>query len=227
VKILAIDSATCACSAALMVDGVIKSRRFQVMERGQAEGLAPMVADVLAEAGETIPGLDLLAVTVGPGAFTGLRIGLAAARGYALASQVPLTGVTTLDAVAEGVDEPERRGRTLLVALDTKRDDFYVQTFSDQLAPLSDPAAVAAGDLQAIAGYGPLLIAGDAAARARDVLSGPHIDISTASPHPDAALVCAIAARRGAKEKDSPPPSPLYLRPPDAKVSPDGGRLRP
>ncbi len=102
-KILALDSATGACSVALWHDGAILARRFAVMDRGQSEVLIPMVREVLAEAGADFPSIDVFGVTVGPGAFTGLRIGLAAARGMALASGRPLVGVSTFEAVAHGV----------------------------------------------------------------------------------------------------------------------------
>ncbi len=115
-RILALDTATSACSAALWHDGRVCARRLVRMERGQSEALMPMVLDVLAEAGCGFSQLDLLAVTVGPGAFTGLRIGLAAARGMALASGIPCLGVTTLEAVAHGVPEGERAADPLLVA---------------------------------------------------------------------------------------------------------------
>ena len=97
-RILALDAATTACSAALWVDGKIVARRFQAMNRGQAEALLPMVAEVLAEAQMTKP--DLIAVTVGPGAFTGIRIGLAAARGLGLAWNIPVAGISTTLALA-------------------------------------------------------------------------------------------------------------------------------
>ena len=94
-KILAFDSATSACSAAIWRDGEIPARRFVAMERGQSEALIPMVVEVLKEAGLTYAEIDFIAVTVGPGSFTGVRIGLAAARGMALAGGLPVVGVTT------------------------------------------------------------------------------------------------------------------------------------
>ena len=109
-RLLALDTATAACSVALWRDGAVLARRFEAMLRGQSEALMPMVGAVLAEAGCGFKDLDAIAVTVGPGAFTGLRIGLAAARGMALAAELPLIGVTTLEAVVHGVP-PSRIGR--------------------------------------------------------------------------------------------------------------------
>ena len=120
-KILALDSATSACSAAVWADGRVMARRHAEMARGQSEALVPMVAEVMAEVGLGFADLDLLAVTVGPGAFTGIRIGLAAARALALAAGLPLAGVSTLEAVAAAAPAD---GRPLLVVLDSKREEI-------------------------------------------------------------------------------------------------------
>jgi tRNA threonylcarbamoyladenosine biosynthesis protein TsaB len=102
--VLAFDTSAGACSAAVLGgDGTVLARRCEALERGHAERLLPMLRDVLAEAGVEIADLALLAVTIGPGTFTGIRIGLAAARGLALASGLPLVGVTSLEAVAASV----------------------------------------------------------------------------------------------------------------------------
>jgi tRNA threonylcarbamoyl adenosine modification protein YeaZ len=116
VSVLGLDATGSACSAALLRDDRALAHRFAAMERGQAEALVPMIASVLAEAALPVAALDLIAVTVGPGAFTGVRIGLAAARGLALASGVPALGVTSFAAVAAAVAPAIRRGRHLVVA---------------------------------------------------------------------------------------------------------------
>ncbi|MBT6117911.1 MAG: tRNA (adenosine(37)-N6)-threonylcarbamoyltransferase complex dimerization subunit type 1 TsaB, partial [Rhodospirillaceae bacterium] len=137
---MGLDSATAACSAALWRDGRILARRFRDMDRGQAEALVPMARDVVAEAGLEFTALDRVGVTVGPGAFTGLRIGLAAARGIALASGAELIGVTSLAAVAAAAFSEEEGGGAagpLLVALETKRADLYVQLFADDETPMT------------------------------------------------------------------------------------------
>ncbi len=231
-KILALDTATKSCSAALWRDGKVVAHRFRLMERGQAEGLAPMVAEVIGEAGEDIPGLDFIAVTIGPGAFTGLRIGLAAAAGYALAAGLPVLGATTLEVVAEGVGGEEADGRPLLVALDSKRHDIYIQVFSPLLKATGRPQAMMAGALNAMVGSGPVLVAGAAAGVACRALrdAGVNAEPSAAAGLPDAFHLCAVAARMATEsppEPGTPPPRPLYLRPPDAKPATDLAGLRP
>ncbi len=227
-RILALDTATSACSAALWRDGSVCARRLARMERGQSEALMPMILDVLAEAGCGFSQLDLLAVTVGPGAFTGLRIGLAAARGMALASGVPCLGVTTLEAVAHGVPEGERAADPLLVVLDTKRADVYAQVFAPDLEPLGPPKALLPGALSGLVPAGRILVAGDAAARAAGALAeaGITVVLSAASGMPDAATVAGLAARRWRPGEPVDAPAPLYLRPPDARPATGGGRGR-
>lgn len=211
--VLALDSATSACSVALWQDGIVRGRRFSAMARGQSEALIPMVAEAMAEAGESFSRLDLLAVTVGPGAFTGIRIGLAAARGLALATGLPLAGITTLEAVAAGIPAAERNGRRLVVALESKRDEVWVQAFAEDLSPLCAPQALLPEDI-ARRFPGPLLVAGDAAPR----VLGDDIALSQAASLPDAAIVAALAATRWSAG-NALPPEPLYLRPADVTLA--------
>ncbi|MFQ5766274.1 MAG: tRNA (adenosine(37)-N6)-threonylcarbamoyltransferase complex dimerization subunit type 1 TsaB [Rhodospirillales bacterium] len=229
-RILGFDTALSACSAALWEDGRILARSHETMPRGQSERLMPMVLEVMDEAGIRFPDVDLLAVTTGPGAFTGLRIGLAAARGMALAGGLPCLGVTTLDAVAAGVPEPERQAGQLLVTLESRRADLYAQAFDHDLKPRGDPRAVLPGDLPAMVdGDGPVIVAGDAAGPAAESLyaAGVEVALSAAPGVPDGAVVAAVAAGRWSPDAIPAPPAPLYLRPPDATVPRKGGRLRP
>src|SRR5262245_1095256 len=128
-RILALDSSGGACSVALWRRDAVVARRYRAMTRGHAEALMPMIVETMAAAAEAFPALTAVAVTVGPGAFTGIRIGLAAARGIGLAADIVVTGVTTFAAVAEAVPEAERAGQKLLVLLDSKRGDLFVQQF--------------------------------------------------------------------------------------------------
>jgi len=132
-KILALETTGSACSVALWRDGGVVARRFEAMTRGHAERLVPMIGEVLAEAGVTAEAVDRLAVTVGPGAFTGLRVGLATARGLALATGRPLVGVTTFEAIAHALPLESRRGRSLLVAVDSRRTELFLRLFDATL----------------------------------------------------------------------------------------------
>ena len=213
-RVLALETAGAACSVALWDEGRLTAR-FHAAGRGHAEMLAPMIAEVLAEAGVAADAVDRLAVTVGPGAFTGLRVGLAAARGLALATGKPLVGLTSFEAIAHGVAPGERAGRALLVAVDSRRAELFFQRFDAALAPLGEPAVLTA---DACAGWlppGPLLVAGDGAPQLRAALAGrADTGFATGTGLADAAVVARLAATLAPGA--GLPPRPLYLRAPDA-----------
>ena len=214
-NVLAFDCSTQACSAAVLAGDKVLAHRFAPMARGQAEAMMPMIVEVLAEAGLSWAEIALVGVTVGPGTFTGLRIGLAAARGMALAGNLPVAGVTTCEAVAHATSPEERQGRSLLVAIDGKRADLFIQPFAADLTPLAAPAALMPEEAAGLVA-GPLLLAGDGAGRLAEALPGAVL-LSAASGFPDARVVARLAARRWA-EGTALPPVPLYLRPPDVTL---------
>lgn len=217
--VLGIDSATDACSAAILSDGNVTARRFERLRRGHAERLIPLVKAVIAEANISFTDLDLIATTVGPGGFTGLRIGLASARGLALASERPLIGVTTLEAVARA---QSARDIPLLVALDTKRADIYIQIFEPDGVPLSEPAALMPSDIPSLLPDGPIAVVGTAGERVTAALTSPtHVQFIAEAPQlPDAAIVATIGEERYAGRSDTARTSlkPLYLRVPNAHL---------
>jgi tRNA threonylcarbamoyladenosine biosynthesis protein TsaB len=220
---LGLDTSTTACSAAVLRDDRIAAFRFEEMERGQAERLNPMVGEVMAEAGLAFADLSLVAVTVGPGAFTGLRIGLACARAINLAAGVPLAGVTTFAALARAIPEAEREGREVLVCVDGKRRDVFVQRFDAALAPLGAPGALDPDAAAAALCAGTYLIAGDGAIRLRAALAAGDAGDSTAArlrfssavTPPDARHVAVLGQAAGPSPT---PPRPFYIRPPDARL---------
>lgn len=220
--LLAMDTTLGACSAAVVADGGVVARRWTAMARGHAEALMGMIDAVVAEAGIRRRALDGVAVTVGPGTFTGVRVGLAAARGLALALDRPLCGLSTLEALAAAAALGPAPPATVLAAIDARRGQLYVQSFrvgaSDGclLDPLDAPRAIAvedasrAGLLDGVAegvagggacvGTGAALIAG-----ATDVRAGL----------PDAAVVGRYAQLL-ADDRWRARAAPLYVRAPDA-----------
>lgn len=220
-NILAIDGATGACSVALISGEDVLSRRSVTLDRGQAEVLVPMVLDTLGEAGVGFSGLDRLAVTVGPGSFTGVRIALATARALALAAGLPLVGVSTLEAYAHGVPEGLRRGRMVLAAVDSRRAEPFLQLFGADLKPMGPPAAVPPHDAASLLPDGPVLVAGDAVRQVEAFLAH-RPDTAFADPSiPDPVAVARLAAARPLPEA---PPRPLYLRAPDVTLPGEGRR---
>lgn len=229
--ILALDTSGAACSVALWRDGAVAARRFRAMARGHAEALVPMIAEVLDAADTDMESVGRIAATTGPGSFTGLRCGLAAARGLALARDIPLVGISSLEAVAyRAAGVAEIAGHVILSALETRRADVYVQCFTPALAPLSPPAALLPEAVPETVPAAFVIVAGDAAARLEEPLRQAGLRVITAAgPElPDAADVAAIAASRPALSGDAAAAvRPLYVHRPEATVPSDGGRLRP
>ena len=215
--LLGFDTATTACSAALWAGGdVIAHRRIEAGGR-HAETLVPMLREVAGAGDTTLAAVDRFAVTVGPGSFTGIRIGLATARGLALALKRPLIGLSTLEVLAAGVLAAERDG-PVLAALDAGRGRLYAQLFDRSLDALSEPQALhaeALPGLVAAAGSGePVVVVGTGRDAAVAALA-PAIDArpATGSPTPDArVLVRRAAARADAEGDNGAAVRPLYLR---------------
>lgn len=234
-RVLGLDTATTACSAAVWEGGKILARRFEEMVTGQTERLNPMIGEVMDESRTSFGALAAVGVTVGPGAFTGLRIGLAAARAISLAVGVPVVGVTTFAALAAAVPAGERRGRRLFVAVNGKRRDVFVQVLDDDDMPIGEAGALDPTAIAAALPPGPVLIAGDGAPALRRAVEGAKGDgglrkrvaFSSAFGPPDGARVATLAAA-ASEERPRPvtsPVRPLYIRPPDARL-PDPRRPR-
>jgi tRNA threonylcarbamoyladenosine biosynthesis protein TsaB len=215
-NLLAFDAASSACSAAVLIDGRVAAGRFAAMARGQAEALVPMIEAVMDEADRTFAALDAIAVTVGPGAFTGVRIGLAAAHGFALACALPCLGVTTFDAVAFPALGELRDDETLVAAVESKREELFLQAFGGALEPAGAAFAAAPERAGGVFPPGRLLIAGDGAEKLAAALGG-RARVARASGPPRADAFAALAADRFRREKPAGLPRPLYLRPPDAR----------
>jgi tRNA threonylcarbamoyladenosine biosynthesis protein TsaB len=174
------------------------------------------------EAAIDFTALALIAVTTGPGSFTGIRVGLAAARGLALASGLPILGVTAFEVLLAAVKPAERDGRMVVAAIDSRRGDLFIQGFAADGTPLGDPVAATPEALAGAVPPGRLLLAGDGAARAATALQASGRDTVTASAAgpPDAAAVAAVALARWRPGELPPTPLPLYLRAPDVTLPP-------
>lgn len=216
--VLAIDSAGLACSAVVAIGDTVLSVEHVKSRHGQTEALLPIVDAVMRKARVAPAALDVVAVSVGPGSFTGIRVGLAAARGIALATSARMVGVSSFMAVAAGVAHPsEDDCPHVLIALESRREDIYVQFFNRLRDPVGQPVAVMPAALQEVVnetvGAAPLLIAGDAAQRAAPVLVDRGDIFVLEDSAPDAVGVLRAVLRRWhTGEIDAP--RPLYLRPP-------------
>ena len=211
-RLLAIDTAMEACSVGV-VDGAVTVTRSTVVGRGHAEILFAMVEAAMAEAGLAFADLDRVAVTVGPGSFTGLRVGIAAARGLALVVGCPVVGIGTLAVHAE--EARALLGAVPVLAVNAaSRGEVYGAVFAADGRETISPAAATA---VAFAAYleGDMAIAGSGADL---ILAALPAGIAPRVAHrhaaPDIAALCRLAGRADAT---GAPPRPLYLRPPDAK----------
>lgn len=205
--ILAIDTALETCSAAVTRAGRVLAARSEPMARGHQERLAPLVAEVMAEAGIGFGDLERIGVTVGPGSFTGLRVGLAFAKGLGVALERPVAGIGTLEALAAGT------AGFAAAVIDARRGQVYVQAFRDGL-PAAEPRALsveaAADMLIDIDLAGPTLLVGPGATLLAQAFPRASVD---PRPGADPARLAALAAAA-----EPAPPVPIYLRAPDAKL---------
>jgi tRNA threonylcarbamoyladenosine biosynthesis protein TsaB len=204
VRVLALDTCLAACSVAVIDGERLLASASEPMMRGHQERLALMAQEVMREAGLAFAALDRIGVTVGPGSFTGLRVGVAFAKGLSVALGKPCVGIGALEALAA-----ERSG-LVVAAVDARRDQVYVQAFRDGAA-LMAPSALHADDAMAqIARFGtPDILLGTGAALLASAFPGAQRDDAAV---PDPAAIARLSARTEA------PVKPLYLRAPDAKL---------
>ncbi|OXE36056.1 MAG: tRNA (adenosine(37)-N6)-threonylcarbamoyltransferase complex dimerization subunit type 1 TsaB [Phenylobacterium zucineum] len=206
---LALDTCLSACSAALVRDGEVLSRLVEPMSRGHQERLADLVAETLAEAGLSFGDLTRIAVTVGPGSFTGLRVGLAFAKGLGAALDLPVIGVGTLEAMGASL---ATASGLLVAVLEAKRGQVYFQAF-EQGQMLTAPAGL---DINAA---GALLV--DLSRTGTVTLIGSGTDhLCALVPRAEivrSEFIDPVHVARLAAMRSPTPPRPLYLRAPDAK----------
>ena len=210
---LVIDTALQSCAAAIVRDGACLALSAEPLQKGHAEHVAPMVKAVLEEAGVSVKDLTRIGVVVGPGGFTGVRVGLAFARSMALGVKAEIMGVTSLKALAIMVNGADM----IAPVIDARRDQVFAALYSAEgdeiLAPfVSSPEAsrqrlgdaVSAAKV-AVIGSGALLIGAEEADWEIEKGDG-QIDILTLAHY------CAQAPLA------DHPPTPLYLRAPDVKA---------
>lgn len=204
-RTLVIDTALSACTAAVCAEGRVLGLRSEVMARGHSERLGGFVRAAVEESGEGFETLDRIGVTVGPGSFTGLRVGLAFALGLGQALSRPVVGISTLQALAWSVENGPRG--PVAAVVDARRGEIYVQTFLDG-DPL-DEARAASVEAARAAFSGdepPWRWAGNGAA-----LLAPDLGPIVTEPTP-----LALAALTERLHPSQHPARPLYLRAPDA-----------
>lgn len=223
-RVLAIDTALAACSAAVLDTRHVALVACETlpMERGHAEAIMPLIARVMDQAGAEFAAIDRIAVTTGPGSFTGLRVGISAARGIALAAGKPAVGLSTLAGFA-APHIAENDASAVIAVIDARHEHVYLQVFGaggksimpPRIAPLKEAVRAASGVPVRIVGTGAALVA------AQWPQSEPPPVLVEQLGAPDIGWI----ARLGAAAADGHgPPKPLYLRAPDAQPQ-DAARL--
>ncbi|HTJ03192.1 MAG TPA: tRNA (adenosine(37)-N6)-threonylcarbamoyltransferase complex dimerization subunit type 1 TsaB [Methylovirgula sp.] len=218
-KILAIDTALSATSACVYEAGADapESAETIVMQRGHSEALLPMIERVMAHAEGGFAALSRIAVTVGPGSFTGLRIGIAAARAIGIACNVPVVGVATLAALAAPLILQQKPG-LVVPAIDARHGNIYLAAFDQsghvqvapRLASLREAVPLLDGNPLRLIGSGAPMLAIEAAT------AGRAVEMAGEGSAPDIVYV----ARLGLLADPNTPARPLYLKAPDVKVPP-------
>ena len=200
--LLSLDTSANYVSVALVSEVRTFAYTEEEMERGQAESLMPMIENVLQKAQKTMADIQGIAVTVGPGSFTGVRIGLAAARAFGLALGIPVFGVTCFEVWAYHL------GRACKVVLDSKRDDYFVQSFDENGKAIDEPAIQSAEKLKSELPF--IAVGTGAQALSEEIGCEEVVKISP---------IAVAAARIALSRLDNPmPPKPLYMRDADVTV---------
>jgi tRNA threonylcarbamoyladenosine biosynthesis protein TsaB len=221
VIVLALDTSTNACSVALLDGDRVLASGAEPMVRGHQERLAGMVEATMGQAGMGFERLQRVASTVGPGSFTGLRVGMAFAKSIALALDIPAVGVGTLEAIAAtaadqqaGGSEPALADALVAACIDARRDQLYLQAFRSGL-PAFNAQAVTRQDAIALlrrhGGGRPVHLAGSGAYLVAEALPGAVVS-PLESPDP------VVVARLAATREPGASMQPMYLRAPDAKL---------
>lgn len=218
--ILAIDTALDACAAGVLDtrSGQLIAHESQPMKRGHAEALMPLIARVMKASGIGFPDLHRIAVTTGPGSFTGLRVGLSAARGFGLAAAKPVVGLTTLTAYAAPVVS-ENAPHPIICAIDARHDHVYFQVVQGDGTSLVRPRVAPIAEVLEAARFGPPHLIGNAAniLAERWPADVAPVKVDT-QPAPEIIWVGWVGA---AVDAETSPAKPYYLRAPDAKPQTD------
>jgi tRNA threonylcarbamoyl adenosine modification protein YeaZ len=222
-NLLAIDCSASLCAACVYDALADKELGRAVLDlgKGHAEQLMTVVGDALKEARIAFPDLGGVAVSVGPGSFTGVRVGVSAARGFALALKIPAIGVTTLEALA--AEARDKFGtRNVLSALDGGRGEIQAAVYDGFGGTLYAPAVITLSQAAELATEFSPVLAGTAAKLIADAVPSQSFDTGPLGATADIAVYARVAAKRSA---DGGKPAPVYLREPDAK--PQAGFILP
>jgi tRNA threonylcarbamoyladenosine biosynthesis protein TsaB len=208
--ILALDTASPVCAVCLTRDGQVLAETSETIGTGHAERLMPMVHEVMDEANVSFGEVDMIAVSIGPGSFTGVRTGLAAAKGFAQALSIPAIGISTLEAIAFEARQ-SAGNQPLRVVIDAKRGEVHTQDFAAN--GVADGVPVLLSLDIAKGGRGNRILAGNGGA----LVDADALSLLPHAPTASIKIFAEIAALRQGDNTTSLTMIPLYLRGADAK----------
>lgn len=223
-RVLAIDTALGACAACIFESGADEPIAAEsiAMERGHAEALLPLLDRVVSRVEGGFASLDRVVVTIGPGSFTGLRVGISAARAVGIATGVPVVGVTTLSALMAPLID-EARSRLIVAAIDARNDRVYAQALAPRGRLVIPPSVLAVKEVVRALGSGHIALVGSGAPLIASEAWSVGLDarVYEARSAPDIAWVARLGAAAHPAEALA---KPYYLLPPDARPQ-DGARI--
>ena len=220
-NILALDTSMGVCGAAVLLAGGDAQRTLlceESMARGHAEALMPMVAEAMAGAGIGFAEIDVIAATLGPGSFTGVRIAIAAARGFALATKAKLWGTDSLTVMTRAAltSGAIGSGTTFTVAVDARGDRLYAGLYDGGGRKLDGPLLIGADEAVALLPDDLAIAVGSGAVHLAEAArrQGRQVEAMRPDLQPSAAALAELALEANVTLATL---RPLYLRPPDAK----------
>lgn len=217
-KILAVDTTHGVCSVAMLVDGKIVSEITDIEHSRQAERLLRIIEKVLEKSESFYESLDAIAVNVGPGSFTGVRIGLAAVKGIKLVHDIPLIAVTSFEAVA--YSEIKNDIENILVVLDAKRGQVFCQLLTKNLEKLTEAVLIKYDEVLNNLHKGKLFVTGNGCSFVTECLDKQNVMFETGNKNalPKASDIAFVAERKVNASNGCDDIFPFYIRPPDAKI---------
>lgn len=215
-RIILIETSTSLCSTALLEGNEITASRFSDIPRAHASMTAPFVQQMLEERGLKVQDCNAVCLSMGPGSYTGLRVGSSTAKGLCFGAGIPLLAVGTLDVlVAQAIQEGLPEGCKYIVPMiDARRMEVYTATYTAQGQRLNEvePLVVEAGAYESLLSEGPVLFIGDGVLKCREVIDSPNAEFRQECPRADAMKEPALREFAAGSWRDTAYFEPFYLK---------------
>jgi tRNA threonylcarbamoyladenosine biosynthesis protein TsaB len=216
-NILAFETGNFSFSAALLCEEKVLVDECLGVERGQDRILISLLSKMLEKAGLTFKDINLIVTTTGPGSFTGLRVGLAAAKGFHLALKVPIMGISSFKWYCQSLLQKNKDSKNILIALESKREEVFCQLFDSKGEPLKPPVCLLPSEVSVYCPEGPLILAGNGACRLMPSIAQEKVELIEKSPSASELGVFAWHTYKNGQHQNYPC-LPFYLREADVTL---------